>query len=64
MPGREGLAAVKRAAQLQPPVRTRDDDDGVLVARSGPADQATEEAIERWLLSLLDSKTTPGEGQR
>lgn len=51
---------MKRAAQLQPPVRVRVSDDGVVIVRSGPADDATEAAIERWLLSLLEARTTPG----
>lgn len=34
-------------------VKTRVSRDGVVIVRSGPADQETEDAIERWLLSLL-----------
>lgn len=52
---------MKRAEQLQRPLARRHaiSNDGVLVVRSGPADQATEDAIERWLLSLLERPGTP-----
>lgn len=55
---------MKRDAQLQPVRRVKVSADGVVVVKSGPADQATEDAIDAWLLSLLDSQTTPGNRRR
>lgn len=48
----------KAKSPATPPTatRVRVSDDGVLVVRSGPADPATEDAIERWLSSLLDGR--------
>lgn len=50
---------MKRAAQLQAIRRRTISKDGVLVVHSGPADQATEDAIDRWLMSLLEGGATP-----